>query len=206
MRPNRIPLFPLEVVLLPGMPLPLHIFEPRYKLMIGKCLSESLEFGVILASASSIATVGCTAAITKKLQEYADGRMDILTEGRAVFNMVELLNEKPYHEAVVEYPPEDAAPQDAAKEKSLNDALEQCHALLFGQAWPGASKQSGASLAYRMAAQLPLSLEQKQTLLETRAEDRRRDLLLRWMNELLPQLARRQKTSKVAGGNGHALN
>ena len=61
MRPTRIPLFPLDVVLLPGTPLPLHIFEPRYKLMIHRCLSDEIEFGMIFATGKGVATVGCTA-------------------------------------------------------------------------------------------------------------------------------------------------
>jgi Lon protease-like protein len=206
MKPTRIPLFPLDIVLLPGMSLPLHIFEPRYKLMAGVCLEENLEFGMILASDKGITTVGCTAAIIRKLKEYPDGRMDILTVGRTAFNMLELLNEKEYHEAVVEYPPESDAIQDAAREKLLNEAFDQCLAMLLGQSWAGIHKQVGTPLSYQMGAQLPLSLEQKQGLLEMRDEGGRRDLLLRWINELLPQLAHRQRTRKAVGGNGHALN
>ncbi|MGH9814575.1 MAG: LON peptidase substrate-binding domain-containing protein [Candidatus Acidiferrales bacterium] len=64
-RTGRIPLFPLEVVLLPGAPLPLHIFEPRYKEMIGRCMERRVEFGVVLQRASQIVTTGCTAEIHK---------------------------------------------------------------------------------------------------------------------------------------------
>ena len=64
-KPDRIPLFPLDVVLLPAMPLPLHIFEPRYKNMIRRCLSEKSEFGMVLASNQAMAEVGCTAAIQR---------------------------------------------------------------------------------------------------------------------------------------------
>ena len=68
-----IPLFPLEVVLFPGQPLPLHIFEDRYKEMIGECLESKSEFGVVLAQENSIGSVGCTADITnvtKKKAQY----------------------------------------------------------------------------------------------------------------------------------------
>jgi ATP-dependent Lon protease len=102
-RPIRIPLFPLDTVLLPGMQMPLHIFEPRYKLMIARCLNEQLEFGIILAASKAIATLGCTAEIVQKLKEYPDGRMDILTEGRSVFRLNELIDEKEYYEGAVEY-------------------------------------------------------------------------------------------------------
>jgi ATP-dependent Lon protease len=102
MKPTRIPVFPLDVVLLPGMLLPLHIFEPRYKTMIKRCLDEQIEFGIILVSEKGIAKVGCTTEIAEKLKEYPDGRMDILTVGCAVFRTIELLDEKEYHEAIIE--------------------------------------------------------------------------------------------------------
>ena len=91
MRANRIPLFPLNVVLFPGATLPLHIFEQRYKVMIGHCLGKNREFGIILVSERGVAALGCTAAITRKIKDYPDGRMDILTQGRAVFRALHLL-------------------------------------------------------------------------------------------------------------------
>jgi ATP-dependent protease La (LON) substrate-binding domain len=88
MKPIRIPLFPLNVVLFPGCRLPLHIFEHRYRVMVRRCLGEEIEFGIILATDKGVATVGCTAAITQRLKEYPDGRVEILTEGRSVFRVV----------------------------------------------------------------------------------------------------------------------
>src|SRR3989338_7260531 len=79
----RLPLFPLQAVLLPGELLPLHIFEERYKLMIGECLEEERPFGVVLVEAHGIRKVGCTARITRLLEKFPDGRMNILTLGGA---------------------------------------------------------------------------------------------------------------------------
>src|ERR1700683_3448484 len=103
MTDSRIPLFPFSIVLYPGATLPLHIFEPRYKLMINHCIAHNREFGVILAGEKGVATIGCTAAITHKLKDYDDGRMDILTQGRVIFRALNLLHEKDYHEALVEF-------------------------------------------------------------------------------------------------------
>src|SRR5271166_3919001 len=111
MRPTRIPLFPLDLVLFPGMPLPLHIFEQRYRIMIARCVKENLEMGIILAAETGIAKIGCTAEIVEQLKQYPDGRSDILCEGRALFRVVEVLNENDYQEAVAEYLPEDVLPQ-----------------------------------------------------------------------------------------------
>jgi len=206
MKPTRIPLFPLDVVLLPGMALPLHIFEPRYKIMIGRCMNETIEFGVILEAEKGVAHIGCTAEIALKLKDYHDGRMDIMTEGRSVFQMLELLEEKEYYEAMVDYPTDDAAPLDARREARLTQMFQQAHLLLAGQEWAVANTDTDISLAYRMAARLPLELAEKQELLEIRAEDSRQDFLLRWLAAFLPQLERRVRIRRRAGGNGHGLN
>ena len=72
---------------LPGAELPLHIFEDRYKEMIGEVIRDRVEFGVVLASEKGIVNTGCTAMIDKVLREYPDGRMDILTRGRRRFEI-----------------------------------------------------------------------------------------------------------------------
>src|SRR3984893_18695331 len=112
MRATRIPLFPLEVVLFPGMPLPLHIFEQCYRIMTARCVHENLEMGIILAAESGIVTIGCTAEIVEKLKEYPDGRTDILCEGRALFRVIEIVNEKQYQEDIAEFLPEDVLHRD----------------------------------------------------------------------------------------------
>src|SRR6202451_1296158 len=78
-----LPLFPLDLVLLPGTPLPLHIFEPRYREMISECLDQNQQFGVLRGKDQELAEIGCTAEILTVTKKYPDGRMDIVTEGRA---------------------------------------------------------------------------------------------------------------------------
>lgn len=204
MRPARIPLFPLEVVLLPGMPVPLHIFEPRYKTMVGRCLKEKIEFGIVLAQHHSAVSIGCTAEIVRKVRDYSDGRMDIIVEGRAIFRIIDLLDEKEYYEAVVDYLPEDATPQDGQKEKELVEVFQECHLLLFGHLWPGVEPRDSVPLAYRMAARLPLDVKARQTILEERNELARREFLHRYSSELLPKLAQNELTKQqtIAKGQG----
>lgn len=205
-RPTRIPLFPLDTVLLPGMQMPLHIFEPRYKTMIGRCLDEKIEFGLILAATKAIATLGCTAEVTQKTKEYPDGRMDILTEGQAVFRLMELIDEKPYYEGVVEYVDDEPWTADRGSDAKLMEAFEQCHVLLFGRAWVAAGSATSPVLSYRMAGMLPMETAKRQALLEMRSEGGRRALVLRWMMDFLPKLVQVQQARKRAGGNGHGLN
>jgi Lon protease-like protein len=203
-RPARIPLFPLDVVLLPGMPLPLHIFEPRYKLMIRRCLQEKIQFGMILAANQSVASIGCTAEIIRKIHEYDDGRMDILTEGRAVFRLEAVLDEKEYYEGRVAYLTDGPHLRDEEKESKLLAEFSECHLLLTGRPWPGASDEELPNLAYHFAAQLPVDLETRQSLLESRSEGERRDLLLGWVADFLPKLRDRHRMERNASGNGRA--
>jgi Lon protease-like protein len=206
MRDTRIPLFPLNVVLLPGASLPLHIFEPRYRLMVRHCLSHKLEFGMILAQESGVATVGCTAQIINIVREYRSGEFDILSEGRAVFRALDLLSEKEYHEAIVEYLSDSAEDAESSKEDSLMGMFQQCHSLMYDQLWAPVAKDAPWPLSYRMASRLPLALEEKQVLLEMRGEPDRQDLLRGWLSRALPQLERRGRTRHNAGANGNSLN
>jgi ATP-dependent Lon protease len=205
MDPKRIPLFPLDVVLFPGCSLPLHIFEPRYKMMIRRCLKMKMRFGVILAQKQGIATVGCTAVIASLVKQYPDGKMDILTRGDKAFQVKEVFDDKPYLEAAIECFDESPEPYPPAS-KELAEIYEQCHWLLFNRAPQRPRAKVRMSPAYAMASSLPLPLEQKQLLLENRDESERQTQLLEQLKEWLPQLAYLNERRQVARGNGHSLN
>ncbi len=96
-----IPLFPLDLVLLPGVPLPLHIFEPRYEEMINECLEQKKHFGLIRNREEVLATVGCTAEILQVLKKHPDGRMDILAEGKKRFEVLGMNQERSFLQAEV---------------------------------------------------------------------------------------------------------
>src|SRR5690348_17540826 len=94
-----LPIFPLEVVLFPGAPLPLHIFEPRYKELIAECLEEKKMFGMVRAKENAVAEVGCTAVIIDVNRRYEDGRLDISTEGKQRFSILELNHDRAFLQA-----------------------------------------------------------------------------------------------------------
>src|ERR1700675_4405389 len=131
MRPDRIPLFPLNVVLLPGGDLPLHIFEPRYRHMVRQCLEDKSEFGMLLSTDSGIARVGCTAEIIEVSRKYEDGRMDILAVGRAPYRVVHLFKEEPLLEGEVDYLEDRDARVNPNMRRELKDLFETCHTLIF---------------------------------------------------------------------------
>lgn len=205
MNPKRIPIFPLDVVLFPGVSLPLHIFESRYKLMIRRCLNMRLQFGVILAHKNGMATVGCTAALVSLVKQYPDGKMDILARGQLPFTVKEVFDDKPYFEAAIECFNESTESYPVAS-KELLETYEQCHWLLFNRGPQKPRGKLGISPAYAMASSLPLPLEQKQLLLENRDEAERQAHLLEQLKEWLPQLVYLNERRQRARGNGHSLN
>jgi ATP-dependent Lon protease len=206
MSTRRIPLFPLGLVLFPGRQVPLHIFEERYKLMIARCAQAQAPFGIVLASGEGIATVGCTANIQQIVKTYEDGRMEIVTRGESAYRIVELNNDEPYLQGDVEMLADDPRPGSAAAAKELRVLFEKCYRLFSDGAVPAAESDPSVSLAYEVAADLPLDLGVRQAVLEIRIEADRRQFLVERLREILPELERVQKARSKVSGNGHALN
>jgi Lon protease-like protein len=203
---TRIPLFPLELVLFPHITLPLHIFEPRYRLMIKDCQESGSEFGIAFAAQNGIAAIGCTAKMTNVVHIYPDGRMDILTEGRSRFRTIEIFQGKPYLEAQIEMLADDTSTPTAEHEQKLLAAYDRCHQLIYGR--PGAivSRPASGSLAFQVAAQLPVVLAIRQTILDLGSEAERQVALFEALSEWLPRLADQNRLETRARGNGHAVN
>ena len=83
----KLKLFPLGIVAFPSKFVPLHIFEERYKKLINECIDQNSEFGVVYQDTNGLADVGCTVTVTKLLNKYPDGRMDIITQGKKIFKL-----------------------------------------------------------------------------------------------------------------------
>jgi Lon protease-like protein len=208
---DLLPLFPLEVVLLPEEPLPLHIFEERYKTMIGECLQAKAaakgqqEFGVVLLKRRAVSPVGCTARIVNVTRQYEDGRMDILTVGKRRFELLLTNEERPYLRGAVDYFEDEGpdAPSDAAAELVIQRFREAIRKLRHAAEMPVHIPRPYRYLSFRLAAALPLDLEFKQQLLSIRSEPERLALVERALELLMDQLARVQESQRKAGGNGH---
>ncbi len=93
---ERFPLFPLGLVLLPREVVPLHIFEERYRLMIGECLKEEREFGIIWLADDALKDVGCAARIMQVLERFEDGRLNIAVQGTTPFRLERRIGDLPY--------------------------------------------------------------------------------------------------------------
>jgi Lon protease-like protein len=153
-----------------------------------------------------VESTGCTAEILRTIRQYPDGRLDILTEGRRAFRLLNTLSDEAYHQGSIEYLRDTPAVADAGAEAAMVERFEQCHVLLFGQPWERSDTSEAFALSYRMAGQLPIEPEKRQALLEMRSEIERQSLLLAWLDQLLPKLAQRHQGRRIAGGNGHPVN
>jgi ATP-dependent Lon protease len=206
MRLERIPLFPLNVVLLPGADLPLHIFEPRYRQMVRRCLDDKSEFGMLLALPKGVVHVGCTAEIIEVVKRYSDGRMDILTVGRTPFRVVKLFNENPVLEGEVDYLEDSEMRSNALVRRELIELYETCHTLVFGDYPKNVEDGTPENLSYLAAGALPVDLLWKQQILELRSEADRQERLVTYLREWAPHLQKTAVMRQRAGGNGHGFN
>jgi Lon protease-like protein len=196
-----IPLFPLDVVLFPGTPLPLHIFEPRYKEMIGECLAEQRTFGVVRVAEQGLTEVGCTAEIVTVVKEYSDGRLDLVTEGRKRFEVVRVNEERSFLRGeviMIDDEPGTPAQEDTSRVVQLHSEL-----LAIAGATQDLSAADPAVLSFYLAGTLPLDLDFKQKLLSLRSEPERLTLLISYFETIIPNLRRAATARQKAGGNGH---
>jgi uncharacterized protein len=199
--PRLLPLFPLDLVLLPGANLPLHIFEPRYKEMIGECLEEHLPFGIVRAQAKGIAGVGCTAEILDVVRRYPDGRLDILSQGRDRFEVTQVNQERAFLQGEVVYISDEPDLPARDRIERMKELHQQLVALSGEKKEPG--PPSDAGLSFQLAATLPLDLDFKQALLNLRSEEKRVEAMIQCYEALIPSLTRALHAQKRAGGNGH---
>jgi Lon protease-like protein len=206
MRPDRIPLFPLNVVLLPGADLPLHIFEPRYLEMVNRCLKEKSEFGVLLALPKGVARVGCTAEIIEVVERHNDGTMDILAVGREPFRVIEFFEDNPLAEGHVDYLEDRDAPPNLSVRRELVELYETCYTLVFEDYPKNTDSEESAQISFIIAGSLPMDLLWKQQILELRSESDRQERLVGYLRAWAPHLQKTGVMRQRAGGNGHALN
>ncbi|HXM98047.1 MAG TPA: LON peptidase substrate-binding domain-containing protein [Candidatus Dormibacteraeota bacterium] len=204
MRAERIPLFPLNVVLLPGAQLSLHIFEPRYREMVRDCLLAKSCFGVVLATEDGVAGVGCTSEITEVVQRYEDGRLDILTVGRRPFRVLEFLTQEPLLRARVEYLEDEEDVVDSAVRSKLLELYEVCYTIAFESFPKELTPTDEIYLSYAVLEALPIDLRWKQQILELRSEPERQARLTAYLRDWAPHL-QKLKVAR-AGGSDCKLN
>jgi Lon protease-like protein len=198
-----LPLFPLRAVVFPGTRLALHIFEERYKEMVGEAIREASEFGIILEREEGIFSTGCTVTVEKVLKLHEDGSMDILTAGRRRFEVVMLNEQKAYLRAEVQFfDDEDTSPPAAeARER----AMANYRALLAagGGEAGGPPDPAGVALSFQLAQAIP-DPEFLALLLRTRSEAERLRVFNEYMARYLPRQQAIARAQRIAPTNGRA--
>jgi Lon protease-like protein len=202
-RLSDIPLFPLNVVLLPGAPLPLHIFEERYKQMVNECLESKSEFGMVLADESGTRRVGCTARIVELVERYEDGRMLILVEGSRRFKLNNILTGRPYYMGEIEYL-EDEPEEDVT-------GLAEENIVLLERVVEAATEGSVGieieppyrNLSFAIAGRVEFDLETRQQILELTSEKERLQKVKELLTAAAQRLERERQAREKAQTNGH---
>jgi Lon protease-like protein len=202
-----IPLFPLGLVLFPGMPLPLHIFEERYKLMINQCLDQNKEFGIVLFNGHQIQDIGCSAIILKVLKEYSDGKLDILCMGKKRFFIKKLLESKAYLESEVIFFDDEI---ESISREWEDMAATGINLLLQTESVP--PKEEGLRLlkkldykgiSFLIAGSEGFTPEEKQVFLELTSTVERLRKGIGSLEKIVERNLITQEIQKIIGGNGN---
>ena len=199
----EIPLFPLPLVLFPGMQLPLHIHEEKYKEMVGECPKSESEFGILLLNDDQLSNVGCTARVTQIHTQYADGNLDIFTEGRRRFHVLDLLQRGDSLEATIEYFDDE---NDDVPDDLLERVLKSYQAMIKLQT-RGLGGVKGIfdpkQFSFFIASTTDMEMEEKQTLLELTSTTERMRKLDGSLDQIVKRLEELARIERAAGLNGH---
>jgi ATP-dependent Lon protease len=197
----EIGLFPLELVLLPSERVPLHIFEDRYRDLIGSCLAGGDEFGLILEDADGLREIGTSTGVVELVHTFDDGRMNVVVEGRSRFRVVELTEGSSFRTAQIEpLEDDDESRFDAEQERAL-DAFRR---LIEVAGAEDVDIPTGTTtpLSFQLAARVDFGPVLKQDLLELRSERSRLDRLVELLGQAAEALGREREVRERASGNG----
>jgi Lon protease-like protein len=196
-------LFPLGIVLLPTERVPLHIFEPRYRELIGECVENESEFGLVFADEDGVRETGTRARVDEVLEQFDDGRMNIVVEGGERFQVERLTRGRTFMTAEVA-PVDDDGGEPAAEVCAR--AAEAFRALAAAaDAEPVEVDEEAVQLSFRLAAQVELAPESKQELLESRSEQRRLEMVAELLEGVREVLVATRELGERAKKNGSRL-
>ncbi len=192
---------------MPQSPLPLHIFEERYKLMIGECLAENRDFGIVFLNATDIQAVGCTATILKIIKRYEDGRLDILTRGNTRFVIREIYDKKAYLEARVNFFDDEEFTDTHASQVLADKGIALLKQLTSDlELQKGDSYTEGMdlkSVSFLIAGCEGFSHEEKQRFLEMTSTRERLEKSVESLENIIARMKITAEIHRIIGGNGN---
>jgi ATP-dependent Lon protease len=199
---TAIPLFPLEVVLYPEEEIPLHIFEPKFKEMVDYCLKSDTPFGVVLSQDGNLSEIGCAARVVKVVEEYEDGRRDILARGEFRFQILGLGNQNAYMTAeIMQFRDGDQEVGPMVRERVIAQHIKLLE--LAGRMPTPTQYQDRAFLSYFIAHNTGLTVEQKQEVLELTSENKRLNFLVAHLEKFIPMVEEVETLRHKVRSNGH---
>ncbi len=203
-----LPLFPLQVVLLPTSILPLHIFEERYKQLISECEKEGKEFGINFSQKDEIAKVGCSALITKIVKRYADGKLDILVQGQRRYELGTLVtSSRLYSVGRVQFLNQDVESVDVALAIETIQLHNQLVQLVYrDKAFEVEFDENNPLLSFKVAQKAGMDLAQRQALLEEDSENIRLTVLHQYFVEVIPKLEHLSEVERVIKSDGYIIH
>jgi Lon protease-like protein len=201
---DEIGLFPLGIVLLPTEIVPLHVFEDRYKELIGECLELEQEFGLVYADEDGVRETGTRARVADVIERFDDGRMNVLVEGVARFKVSRLTRGRSFMTAEVETVEDE---WDEPDPEAVVRATESFRALAAAvEAEPAEPDETSPRLSFELAATVELPVDSKQELLELRSEQARLALLADLLDAALAGLEAARELESRAKQNGSRLH
>ena len=204
---QHLPIFPLGVVLLPKMTMPLHIFEERYKNMVNECMERNEPFGLVYFDGKQIHKVGCTAQLIEVLKHYEDGRMDIVVQGEQRFYMDQIDDSRAYLVSGIFYiddMEESVSDEDEALIHKITNLLKYLNKL-SGRMGDDA-RFDGVDLK-RLSFIVPgaegFTMEERQRFLEMTSTRERIEKGLRVLGKVISRVKINREVLEIIGGNGH---
>jgi Lon protease-like protein len=201
---DEIGLFPLGIVLLPTERVPLHIFEPRYRELIGECIEDDGEFGLVYADEDGVREIGTRARVSEVLERFDDGRLNVVVEGGERFRVEKVTRGRSFMTALVvgvEDEPGDVSADVAARAAGAFRAL----AALAG-AEPEDPDESSPFLSFELAAQVELAADGKQDILESRSESERLERVVELLDGARRALLAARELGERAKQNGSRMS
>jgi Lon protease-like protein len=200
---EEIGLFPLGIVLLPTERVPLHIFEPRYQELIGECLDDDGEFGLVYADEDGVREIGTRARVSEVLERFDDGRLNVVVEGGERFRVEKVTRGRSFMTAEV-VPVEDEPGLASADAAERAAGSFRALATLAG-AEPDELDESSPILSYELAAQVELASDAKQGLLESVSEPERLERIAELLDGARKLLIAARELGERAKQNGSRL-